>query len=478
MLNGFTEFNYLSAQKVGAYRKIMRFFYDSHLMQRSTLPPEDVLLALGGSDLDGVLIDLEALVVWGNLSKRRDGRRVGTLTEYARRRNLYHATPRGLSIEGFLADGLDLREDSAISPTGVISGLETRLAAISDLLIAGAAPEEIELLWNEMHESFVRLSAEVRGLTANLERKLTLDQREGFLEFKEVLGGFLERLARELSGAGRRVRTALSDFHQLEALLGVVGRVRSGRLTISGSAMTAGAATARARAEYTAMRDWFGREANLGDGLEYTVLALRAAVVRVLNFIDTLHRTRELGLGRAGVFAALAAELQAEDDPLIARAHLASALNLNAPLHATGDALEVSAASWSAEYLEPIELHPVVRGKQAATRGTAALRTVSPEAKAAAVAAQTAFKERGRKLLELFRAGGGELLLDQLLLPDIDTLHDLMGFIERAQQGVTAGPEGHLLEVALLPSTAEIRGLDWTLYLEQNARLTLLDASL
>lgn len=360
----------------------------------------------------------------------------------------------------------------------MISGLETRLAAISDLLIAGAAPEEIELLWNEMHESFVRLSAEVRGLTANLERKLTLDQREGFLEFKEVLGGFLERLARELSGAGRRVRTALSDFHQLEALLGVVGRVRSGRLTISGSAMTAGAATARARAEYTAMRDWFGREANLGDGLEYTVLALRAAVVRVLNFIDTLHRTRELGLGRAGVFAALAAELQAEDDPLIARAHLASALNLNAPLHATGDALEVSAASWSAEYLEPIELHPVVRGKQAATRGTAALRTVSPEAKAAAVAAQTAFKERGRKLLELFRAGGGELLLDQLLLPDIDTLHDLMGFIERAQQGVTAGPEGHLLEVALLPSTAEIRGLDWTLYLEQNARLTLLDASL
>ena len=101
MLNGFTEFNYLSAQKVGAYRQIMRFFYDSHLMQRSTLPPEDVLLVLGGndlggsdlggSDLDGVLFDLEALVAWGTLGKRRDGRRVGTLTEYARRRNLHHA---------------------------------------------------------------------------------------------------------------------------------------------------------------------------------------------------------------------------------------------------------------------------------------------------------------------------------------------------------------------------------------------------
>ena len=223
------------------------------------------------------------------------------------------------------------------------------------------------------------------------------------------------------------------------------------------------------------MRDWFAREASLGDGLEYAIAALRSAVVRVLNFIDALHRTRELGLGRAGVFAALATELQDGDDPLIARARLAQALNLSAPLHAIGDALEVSGASWSADALEPVELHPVARGKVAA-RSTAGLRTVSPEAKAAAVAAQLAFKERGRKLLELFRAGGGQLQLDRLILPDTDTLHDLMGFIERAAAGVTAGPEGHLLQVELLPSPAEIRGLDWTLYLEQDARLTLLEA--
>lgn len=476
MLEGFTEFNYLSAQKVGAYREIMRFFYDSHLMQRSTLPPEDVLLALETTDLDGLLVDLEALVAWGNLGKRRDGRTVSTLTEYARRRNLYHATPRGLSIEGFLADGFDLREDSVISPTGVISGLETRLRAIHQLIVAGGAPEEIELLWNEMHEAFVRLSAEVRSLTANLERKLTLEEREGFLEFKEVLSSFLERLARELSGAGRRVRDALNGFDRLEALFGVVGQVRSGRLTLSGSAMTAGAAMVRARLEYAAMRDWFAREASLGDGLEYTIAALRSAVVRVLNFIDALHRTRELGLGRAGVFAALAIELQEVDDLLVARARLAQVLNLSAPLHAIGDALEASATSWSASALEPIELHPVARGKVTA-RATAGLRTASPEAKAAAVAAQAAFKERGSKLLALFRAGGGALLLDQLELPDIETLHDLMGFIERAEAGVTAGPEGHLLNVELLPSQAEIRGLDWTLYLEQNAKLTLLEAS-
>ena len=39
MLEGFTEFNYLSAQKVRTYRAIMRVFYDQYLLQRSTIRP-------------------------------------------------------------------------------------------------------------------------------------------------------------------------------------------------------------------------------------------------------------------------------------------------------------------------------------------------------------------------------------------------------------------------------------------------------
>ena len=448
-------------------------------MQRSTLSPEEVVAHLGAVgiqvELEQMLFDLESLLAWGNLHKRRDQRRVTTLAEYARRRDLYFATPRALRIEAFLEEGLDLREDTVLSPIGVISLIETRLGLIADLLEANAPEEEIELLWNnDIYLPFTRLAAEVRGLAANLERKLTLEEREGFLEFKDVVRGFLERLSRELSGAGRRVREALHTFAALEPLLLTIGRVRSGRLTVSGTAITQTATTARARQEFAAMQSWFARAAQDGDGLEYAIAALRGAVARVLSFIDALHRTRELGLGRAGVFAQLATDLERQPQPLEARAWLAQTLGLNAPLHAIGDAINQQSAAWQTP-LESVELFPVVRGKIAA-QNTAQLRQTSSEAKAAATAAQLAFRERQQKLLALFEDANGTLELDGLQLPDIESLHDLMGYLERAYMGVTAGPEGHLLEVELSDQPAEVGGLDWTLVLERGARLTLMDA--
>jgi hypothetical protein len=192
----------------------------------------------------------------------------------------------------------------------------------------------------------------------------------------------------------------------------------------------------------------------------------------VLSFIDALHRTRELGLGRAGVFSSLAETLNDSQLASEARSHLAQTLGLNAPLHAIGDAINQDAAAWTVA-LESIELFPVTRGKIAA-RATAQLRQVSSEAKAAASAAQTAFRERQKKLLALFETHGGQLSLDGLTLPDVESLHDLMGYLERAYMGVTAGPEGHLLEITLQDTPAEVRGTDWILILERGAQLKLM----
>ena len=109
-----------------------------------------------------------------------------------------------------MADGLDLREDSVISPIGVISNLERQLTTIAELIFTGGASEETERLWDGVQQDFVRLSAGLRGLTADLERKLALDERESFLEYKKGVTSFLERFAQELSSAGRRVRDALN----------------------------------------------------------------------------------------------------------------------------------------------------------------------------------------------------------------------------------------------------------------------------
>jgi uncharacterized protein (TIGR02677 family) len=483
MLEGFTEFNYLSAQKVRAYRAIMRVFYDQYLLQRSTIPPEEVrdaLLEQGfvGYDLDQTLIDLGALAEWKNLDFRRDQGRVRTLQEYSRRRNLYFATPRGLSIERFLEEGLDSREDEVLSPVGDLSRLEEHLAAVSSMLQNGGSTEEIEQLWNDAHQKFVRLSSEVRQLASNLERRLTLEERDNFLEFKDVVRGFVERLARELSGAGRRVRDWFASFEHVEVLARTVAQERSGRLTVSGGSLSSSAAASRFKQEFAAMQGWFARDANAGDGLEYAIVALRASVTRVLAFVDALHRTRELGLGRAGFFSGLAQELQDGEDVLEVRARLAQALRLNAPLHAIGDApLEVGRV-WH-ESLESVELFAVQKGRVAA-RDTAQVRTVSPEARAAALAAQDAFRARQARLLALFRAAGGTLRLNGLELADIESLHDLVGYLGRASGGrqgggMVAGPEGHVLEVTLESDPVVVHGPDWVLHFERGASLQLLE---
>ena len=88
--------------------------------------------------------------------------------------------------------------------------MERQLTTIAELIFTGGASEETERLWDGVQQDFVRLSAGLRGLTADLERKLALDERESFLEYKKGVTSFLERFAQELSSAGRRVRDALN----------------------------------------------------------------------------------------------------------------------------------------------------------------------------------------------------------------------------------------------------------------------------
>ena len=344
MLGTIREFSYLTAQKTSVYRQIMRFFYLEHLSQRSTIPPESVLESLleageVGYDLEQCLIDLDALVEWGNLGRRRDQRRVASLTEYSRRRDLYYGSARGLSIEGFLEGGLDANEDAVTVSAGVVVGIEERLKMLEALLEEDTALEEIELLWREVHRYFLDLSGDARMLSANLERKLSLDDLDDFLDFKDVVKGYVERLARELSGAGRRIRSILEAIpeYRSQRLFEAVTKVRSGLMTQTAGVVGASKARNLVQREFNAMNDWFARAAREGDGLEYAIETLRSAISKVLAFVDAIHRTRELGLGRAGELATLAENLASLEDAIEARDQLGRYVHLFAALHPIGE---------------------------------------------------------------------------------------------------------------------------------------------
>lgn len=477
MLAGLDEFRYLTVPNAPLYRRVMRYFFEQYLSQRSTLPPEDALEALAAEgillDLEEVLGVLDQLVDWGNLGRRRDPRRVATLRDYARRRDLYYATPRGLAIEQFLDNGLDAAQDSVTVSAGIVAGILSRLEQLQTLLQAAQPdPEAIESLWVELFRQFSDLSGDLRSLGMNLERRLSLEALAEFLDYKDVVRSYIERLSRELAGSGRRIRLLLQGFSptQRSTLVALVARVQAGRLTVSAGVVDEGKARERVSAEWAALVGWFGREVGRGDGLEYALESLRSAMRRVLDYVDAVHRTRELGLGRAGELEALARQLDAISNPLQAREQLSRYLGLFAALHPSYDQEDRTAPDPWQQAVATITLHPVQKGRIAAPP-SAGVGQTRPEARAAAREATKAFRAKERALLELFK--NGRVVLNGLELPNVELLRDLLRYIERGP-GTTIGPEGQPIRVEFTSEPALVQGPDWSLWLERGVVLHLL----
>ncbi|WP_291426862.1 DUF2397 domain-containing protein [Deinococcus sp.] len=479
------EFAYLTAQTASVYRVLMRLFYEAHLLQQHTLPPEEILSRAqetGLRDLtpEGLQLDLEQLVSWGNLGRRRDTSRVDSLAEYARRRNLYYATPRGLAIEGFIEAGLDAAEETVAVGAGIVSSLEMQWGRVLELLRFGQT-EELEAAWTGLQRDFTALSGDVRSLALNLERKLSLEDLSDFLEFKDAVRSYVERLAGELAGPGRRLRDAVAGLSEAEAelLLSTLTRSRAGRLTRGAAVLDEEQAARLTGREWAGWRGWLTRPAAQGDGLEYGITALRGAVTRVLAFVDAVHRTRELGLGRAAELAALAVRLDTYSTVGLAREELSRTLGVSAPLHVPGGGSGEPVQNAWAEPTETVLLTPVQLGKQR-ERFSADVREVSREAKRAARDALKAEQQRQKALLALFDENG-ELDLSHLHLSDDTLLPDLLGWLsaglnaayDEVTQATTSGPAGQQVSVSLSDAPALLTMPDGTLWVQRGAKIAL-----
>lgn len=479
------EFAYLTAQTASRYRLLMRLFYEGQQTLEHAFPPEELLVRVGAREateitLEGLVLDLEQLVAWGNLGRRRDTSRVDSLAQYARRRNLYYATARGLAIEGFLEAGLDAAAETVAVGSGIVGSLEAQWARIAILLDAQHL-EELDTAWTSFQRDFAALSGDVRSLTLNLERKLSLEDLTDFLEFKDAVRSYVERLSNELAGPGRRLRDTLVAVppERQAALLGQLASVRSGRLTRDAAVLNADQAARVVQREWAALLGWLTRPAGQGDGLEYGIQALRGAVSRVLAFVDAVHRTRELGTGRAAELSALAAQLGGLDDVFLAREELSQALSLSAPLHAP-ESFEREGVrhSWL-EPVEPVTLRPVTRGRET-ERVSAAVRDTSQEARQAARNALHAHREHEAALLALF-GETNSFELTTLEVGDDALVAELLNWLSAAFHAsheaspvvTVPGPAGRQVRIHLLDTPAVLATPSGTLWLEQGAKLEL-----
>ncbi|WP_088006827.1 DUF2397 family protein [Indiicoccus explosivorum] len=86
------EATYLSTEKTGTYRAILRFFYIQHERMKEFLLPEEVFAHLkeyagfGDYAMEELYGDLTQLVKWENLSAQQESGNVRTIKEFKKRR--------------------------------------------------------------------------------------------------------------------------------------------------------------------------------------------------------------------------------------------------------------------------------------------------------------------------------------------------------------------------------------------------------
>ncbi|MGO1059529.1 TIGR02677 family protein [Planococcus sp. FY231025] len=102
------EATYLSTEKAGTYRAILRFFYVQHERMKEFLLPEEVFahlkdyLIFENYTLDELHGDLTQLVKWDNLFAQQESGNVRTIEEFKKRRFRYQCTPYTVDFERML----------------------------------------------------------------------------------------------------------------------------------------------------------------------------------------------------------------------------------------------------------------------------------------------------------------------------------------------------------------------------------------
>ena len=104
-LEAINETSYLSVPNAPVYRKIMRCFYREYEKMNFQLYNEDIFQILKQDDMfqgytmDQLVLDLNALVKWKNLTPIQDPGRVYTIAEYKNKQYQYTMSEYAVEIE-------------------------------------------------------------------------------------------------------------------------------------------------------------------------------------------------------------------------------------------------------------------------------------------------------------------------------------------------------------------------------------------
>lgn len=214
-LGTINEASYLSVLNAPVYRKIMRCFYREYEKMNFQLYKEDIYRLLKQDEMfadysiEQLVLDLEALVKWKNLTPIQDPGRVYTISDYKNKQYQYTMSEYAVEIERMTVRLENLFLESGSLSTNFFVRLERSLEEAEQM--EQASLKEVNEWWNLLQEDFKRLNQNYQDYLRDFYSGKTeqLMKSVEFIVHKDKFIKYLNEFVQELQRHSRRIEQIL-----------------------------------------------------------------------------------------------------------------------------------------------------------------------------------------------------------------------------------------------------------------------------
>ena len=209
------ETSYLSVQNAPVYRKIMRCFYREYEKMHFQLYKEDVFRLLKEDEafdmysMEQLVLDLEALVKWKNLTPIQDPGKVYTIADYKNKQYRYTMSEYAVEIERLTVRLENLFLESGNLSMNFFVRLERSLDETESM--ENAELRTVNEWWQTLQEDFKRLNQNYQDYLRDFYSGKTekLMKSVEFMVHKDKFIKYLNEFVQELQPHSKRMEQLL-----------------------------------------------------------------------------------------------------------------------------------------------------------------------------------------------------------------------------------------------------------------------------
>ncbi len=303
-LQAINETSYLSVPNAPVYRKIMRCFYREYEKMNFKMYKEDIFQLLKKDELfrdytmEQLVLDLDMLVKWKNLTPIQDPGRVYTIAEYKNKQYQYTMSEYAVEIERLTVRLENIFVESGNLSTNFFVRLEKSLNEAE--LMQTASLKEVNEWWNLMQEDFRRLNQNYQDYLRDFYsgKSEQLMKSVEFIVHKDKFIKYLNEFIQEMQRHSRKIErlleknTLLMENSILEKVVQSELEIPHATLEIRGNAEPS--IRENVMGKWNSLKNWFidsnGRECECKKVLKITndiirsIIQNAALIVQIQNW--------------------------------------------------------------------------------------------------------------------------------------------------------------------------------------------------